>query len=220
MARRVREFDWARTPIGPAERWPQSLKTAVSLMLDCQMPMYIAWGPAHTQIYNDAYCPILGKKHPAALGGSTPDTWPEIWQTIGAMWQEVWKGKAVGFDGFKLTIERYGYSEDVYFNFSYSPVRTESGEVGGVLVTFAETTQKVLSERRLKEEREKLYTLFMQVPAAVAVVRGSEMRIELANKPYQALVSRREDELIGRPLLSVFPELQDDLATAGYRSAS
>ena len=146
----VRAYDWGSTPLGPMERWSQSLKAAVSLMLECRLPMYIAWGPQFTQLYNDAYRPILGNKHPAALGASAPDTWTEIWSTIGPMWQEVLQGKPVGFDGFKLTIERFGYPEDVYFNFSYSAVRDDGGSAAGVLVAFAETTEQVLNERRLR----------------------------------------------------------------------
>ena len=91
----VLEWDWGRTPLGPIERWPQSLKTAVSMMLECRLPMYIAWGPQFTQIYNDAYRPILGDKHPAALGASAPDTWREVWSTIAPMWRDALQGKPV-----------------------------------------------------------------------------------------------------------------------------
>jgi signal transduction histidine kinase/ActR/RegA family two-component response regulator len=150
MAARIRDFDWAATPVGAQAQWPQSLRTLVTTLLECQLPMYVAWGPQLTQFYNDAYAPILGARHPDALGRSTPDTWPEIWPTIGPMWQQVLAGQAIGFDDFKLTIERFGYPEDCYFNFSYSPVRDETGKVMGVLVTFAETTQRVLSERRAR----------------------------------------------------------------------
>ncbi|MBC5768579.1 GAF domain-containing protein [Ramlibacter albus] len=150
MGERMRAFDWARTPVGSPESWPLTLKSAVSTLLECRLPMYLAWGPALTQFYNDAYLPILGDKHEAALGESTLVTWHEIWPTIGPMWQEVLQGRPVGFDDFKLTIDRFGYPEDCFFNFSYSPVRDDAGGVAGVLVTFAETTQRVKSERRLK----------------------------------------------------------------------
>lgn len=149
MCERVRDFKWAATPVGTPESWPQSLKSLVVTILECRLPMFIAWGPHFIQFYNDAYRPILGVKHPAALGASTPDVWNEIWPTIGPMWQEVLQGKAIGFDDFKLTIDRYGYLEDCFFNFSYSPVRDDAGAVAGVLVTFVETTNRVLSERRL-----------------------------------------------------------------------
>ena len=148
MGERMRAFPWEDTPLGPARRWPTSLKTAVSILLQCRLPMYIAWGPEYTQFYNDAYRPILGDKHPA-LGEATPATWGEIWPTIGPMWQQVKAGEPIGFDNFKLTIDRFGYPEDCYFNFSYSPVLDEAGVAQGVLVSFAETTSRVKNERRL-----------------------------------------------------------------------
>jgi signal transduction histidine kinase/PAS domain-containing protein len=150
MGRRTREFDWGRTSVGTPSQWPQSLRTAVATLLECQLPMYLAWGTDYVQFYNDAYKPILGAKDLDALGNSAPATWQEIWDTIGPMWQQVRAGGAIGFNDFKLTIQRYGYPEDCYFNFSYSPVRDDSGQVAGVLVTFAETTNRVLSERRLR----------------------------------------------------------------------
>jgi PAS domain S-box-containing protein len=140
--------DWNRTSLGPMNAWPVSLRVLVKTLLDCRLPMYMAWGPEHIQFYNDAYRPILGAKHPHALGQSANKTWSEIWDTIGLMWEEVWQGKTFGFDDFKLTIERFGYPEDCYFNFSYSPIPDDAGEIAGVMVTFAETTQKVLNEKR------------------------------------------------------------------------
>jgi hypothetical protein len=144
----IRTIDWGMTPVGPMENWPHSLKTAIRIMLDCRLPMYIAWGKEFTQFYNDAYRPILGNKHPQAMGLSAVQTWTEIWSTIGPMWQEVLQGKSFGFDDFKLTIERFGYPEDCYFNFSYSPIPDDAGNAAGILVTFVETTKNVLTDRR------------------------------------------------------------------------
>lgn len=149
MGELMRSLDWAVTPVGPPEHWPLSLKTAVRTLLECKLPMYIAWGPEFIQFYNDAYRPILGNKHPDAMGKSVTHTWPEIWPTIGPMFAEVKQGKSLGFDNFVLTIERFGYPEDCYFDFSYSPAPDDNGDVAGVLVTFAETTKKVLLESRL-----------------------------------------------------------------------
>lgn len=150
MAKVVASYPWETHPLGPPENWPVSLKNAVVLLLECKLPMYVAWGPDYSQFYNDAYRQILGDKHPGALGNSARITWAEIWATIGPMWEEVMSGKAIGFDDYKLTIQRYDFPEDCYFNFSYSPVRDDEGRVAGVLVTFAETTQKVVSERRFR----------------------------------------------------------------------
>ncbi|MCD6078543.1 MAG: hypothetical protein K0R89_2481 [Ramlibacter sp.] len=150
MGERTREYPWHETALGSVDSWPASLRSTVAMLLECKLPMYLAWGPQLVQFYNDAYRSILGDKHPAALGASTPDSWSEIWPTIGPMWQQVLGGEAIGFDDFKLTIQRFGYPEDCYFNFSYSPVRDDEGRVQGVLVTFAETTRRVLNERRLR----------------------------------------------------------------------
>jgi PAS domain S-box-containing protein len=155
MTSLTREHAWEKTPVGPIEKWPPSLLNTVRTVLACRLPMYVAWGKDFTQFYNDAYRPILGNKHPT-LGWSTPDVWPEIWDTIGPMWQEVLRGKPIGFDDFKLTINRYGYEEDCWFNFSYSPVYDDQGAANGVLVTFAETTEKIRTAETLKLHRERL----------------------------------------------------------------
>src|SRR5688500_6267197 len=90
MGALMRAFDWSTTPLGPVSGWPQSLRTALSILLASAYPMYIAWGPSFTQLYNDAYRPILGsKKHPVALGQSTPECFAEIWDFIGPMFHRV-----------------------------------------------------------------------------------------------------------------------------------
>jgi signal transduction histidine kinase/FixJ family two-component response regulator len=155
MGQLMRELDWSKTPVGAVETWPQSLRTAVSMLLESRFPMYIAWGKDFTQFYNDGYRPILGStKHPAALGLSTRETFREIWSIIGPMFEGVMEGTAVGFDDFMLPLDRHGFVEECYFIFSYSPIRDETGLVGGVLVTVTETTERVLGERRLKTLRE------------------------------------------------------------------
>jgi signal transduction histidine kinase/CheY-like chemotaxis protein len=144
----MRSHPWDTTPVGPVASWPLSLKLAVRTLLDCQLPMYVAWGEQFTQFFNDAYVPILGAKFDAALGGDARVTWPEIWPAIGPMWADVLRGQPVGSSNLHLAINRFGYLEDCWFNYSYSPVYSESGRPGGVLVTFVETTSNVMAERR------------------------------------------------------------------------
>jgi PAS domain S-box-containing protein len=149
-----RATDWSRTPVGPVQQWPQSLRTAVSMMLETRFGMYIAWGPEYTQFYNDAYRPILGStKHPA-LGKSTRETFAESYHMIGPLFDSVMAGNAVGSDDWLLPLDRHGYLEECHFIFSYSPIRDETGGVGGVLVTVAESTERVLGERRLRTLRD------------------------------------------------------------------
>ena len=157
MGKLIRAKDWNKTPLGNARDWPQSLRTMVSVMLDNPFGMYIAWGKEYTQIYNDGYRPILGStKHPHALGISTRDTFAEIWDIIGSMFEGVMNGVPVGFPDFMLPLNRNGFMEECYFDFSYSPIRKENGEVGGVLVTVIETTNKKKAEEGLKESKDQL----------------------------------------------------------------
>jgi signal transduction histidine kinase/DNA-binding response OmpR family regulator len=151
MGALMRTIDWSKTPVGPVDFWPQSLRTALSILLETGFPMYIAWGPEFTQFYNDGYRPILGStKHPAAMGRSTRETFAEIWDIIGPMFAGVMDGTPTTVVDFMLPLDRHGFAEECYFIFSYSPIRQENGQVGGVLVTVTETTQRVLGERRLE----------------------------------------------------------------------
>lgn len=156
MGALMRSRDWSVTPVGPVGSWPQSLKTALGILLDSGFPMYVAWGPEFTQFYNDAYRPILGAtKHPAALGAGTPETFREIWDFIGPMFRRVLSdGEATTLVDQLLPLDRNGFVEECYFTFSYSAIRNEASGVGGVLVTVSETTQRVYAERGLRTLRE------------------------------------------------------------------
>ncbi len=155
MGALMRSIDWSITPLGTVESWPQSLRTAISICLASYFPMLIWWGPELVKLYNDAYRVILGAKHPRALGQRGQECWPEIWHIIGPMLEGVLKeGKATWSENQLLFLERNGYSEECYFTFSYSPIRDESGGVGGVFTAVTETTSHVLGERRLRTLRE------------------------------------------------------------------
>lgn len=152
MGALTRARDWATTPLGSVEEWPQSLRTIVSVCLSSRFPLLVWWGPELVMLYNDAYRPILGTtKHPAALGQSGKECWPEIWHVIGPMLAGVLAtGEATWSDNQLLLLERNGYVEECYFTFSYSPIRDETGGVGGVFTAVTETTEQVLGERRLR----------------------------------------------------------------------
>ena len=155
MGALLRSIDWSTTPLGAVEHWPQSLRTAVSICLASYFPMLIWWGPELVKLYNDAYRVILGAKHPHAMGQKGKECWPEIWHIIGPMLEGVLnEGKATWSENQLLLLERNGYPEECYFTFSYSPIRDESGGVGGVFTAVTETTSHVLGERRLRTLRE------------------------------------------------------------------
>ncbi len=151
MGERMRAFDWTQTPLGPVESWPQSLKTAIRIMLSSRYPMFVWWGRELTNFYNDAYIPILGKRHPGALGRPAPEVWADIWGTVGPQADIVLnEGRATWNEELLLLMERYGYTEETYFTFSYSPVPEDGEGVGGVFCACMEDTGRVLGKRRLK----------------------------------------------------------------------
>ena len=157
MGALMRAFDWSTNPLGPVDAWPQSLRTAVSIMLASGFPMIIFWGRELIQLYNDAYRPVLGAtKHPQSLGQRGRDCWPEIWDNVlGPMFGEVIAGgEPIWSEDLSFYLDRNGYLEETYFTLSYSAIRDESGLPGGVLATVFETTERVLAERRLQTLRE------------------------------------------------------------------
>jgi signal transduction histidine kinase/DNA-binding response OmpR family regulator len=155
MGRLIRSKDWSATSLGLIDAWPQSLRTAVGICTASRYPMAIWWGADAIQLYNDGYIPVLGAKHPEALGQRGMDCWAEIWNVIGPLYAQVMeRGESTWSDDLLLLMDRYGYVEETYFTFSYSPIRDESGGVGGMLITCAETTARVVGERRLRTLRD------------------------------------------------------------------
>ncbi|ORA22469.1 hypothetical protein BST12_09775 [Mycobacterium angelicum] len=150
MALRMSEFDWAASSLGPVHSWSRSLRTAVGICLSSRYPMVIWWGSGLVLLYNDAWIPILGpEKHPA-LGQIGRQVWPEMWHIIGTQLAGVLAtGEATWSDDQLLPAMRFGYLEEAYFTYSYSAIHDEMGSVSGVFTAVTETTQRVLSERRL-----------------------------------------------------------------------
>ena len=144
----IRAHDWAATPLGPAADWPVSLKTAVGMMLGTRQPACLAWGPELTFLYNEAYLPFLGARHPAAMGGSFRQIWDDVWPDIGPLAETALSGRATWVEDMHLVMTRNGYPEDTWWSFSYSPLRDDAGRVAGLLDLCADTTAKVLGERQ------------------------------------------------------------------------
>src|SRR6185437_8113403 len=161
MVQRVRDFDWAQTPLDARAAWPPSLRQIVDVILASGFPMAVRWGADLIMIYNDAYRPILGDKHPEALGKPTREIWPEIYDDLVAIHEPILAGESPGFfDVDHLwPIRRHGaIREQARFTISYSPIpdSTVPLGVGGVLVTCVETTARVQSEQMLRRLNERL----------------------------------------------------------------
>ncbi|KNC99582.1 PAS domain S-box protein [Spizellomyces punctatus DAOM BR117] len=155
MGKLVREKDWSCTELGCVQQWSSSLVTAVSFLLRSAFPFILFWGPSRCVIYNDGYIPIFGTKHPHILGAPAFEAWGEVWDVIAPMLDQTFAGEATWSEDQLLLLTRSGYVEGIcYFTWSYSPVRNEDGSVGGAMTPITETTQRVLSERRLLLLRE------------------------------------------------------------------
>jgi PAS domain S-box-containing protein len=164
---RIRAHDWSRTPLGPIQAWPQSLRSALSICLGSRFPIVLYWGADRVVLYNDAYAEILGKKHPWALGRACREVWSEIWDVIAPMLDGVVaSGQATWSDDQLLLLERRGYPEECYFSFSFSPVGGAGRQVEGVFTAVIETTRRVLGERRLRTLRD--------LAARAALAKGEE----------------------------------------------
>lgn len=223
MGALIRATDWSQTSVGRIETWPQSLCTAIGIMLNNHFPMYIAWGNDFIQFYNDGYQPILGStKHPQAMGRSSQETFAEIWDIIGPIFDDVMNGKAVGFPDFMLPLNRNGYSEECYFDFSYSPIRKENGDVGGVLIICKETTETIQiikkteeNKAQLEESEKNFRNLVMHASVGICILKGEDFLVEVANDILIKLSGKLRENLVGRPLWESLPEVKsqgfDDL---------
>ena len=152
MGERIRSFDWRKTQLGPIEQWSSALRMMVSFLLANRFPLLLWWGPQYVSIYNDAYRPVLGTKHPKALGQPVSECWSEIWHILQPLIDTPFQGgPATWMDDISLEINRHGFVEETHFTIAYSPVPDETvpSGIGGVLATVHEITEKVVGERRV-----------------------------------------------------------------------
>ena len=156
LGERIRFHDWAATPLGPLSDWPQPLRSAVSLCVRSQFPTIIHWGwPDLVVLYNDAFIPLIGDKHPTALGTRLFDSWPELRQTIANMMEPMFStGQAALSTDLLHVYRRSGFLEERYLTASFNPIVLDSGKVGGSFSLIDDTTDRVIGERRLRTLRD------------------------------------------------------------------
>jgi signal transduction histidine kinase/DNA-binding response OmpR family regulator len=154
LGKLIRAHDWSCTPLGPLERWPQSLKTATAILLASPVPIVLLWGPEGIMIYNDAYAVFGGARHPRLLGSKVLEGWPEVADFNANVMRVGLAGGTLAYRDQHLVLHRHGRAEDVWTNLDYSPVPDEGGKPAGVLAIVVETTERVVGERRLRTLRE------------------------------------------------------------------
>ncbi len=216
MATQMREHDWSRSPLGPAENWPPSLRIATRICLTSRFPMLVWWGPDLRMIYNDAYLLLMGGKHPA-LDEPGAAVWSDIWHIVGPMLHGVLEtGEPTWSEDLLLPMDRHGYWEETYWTYSYSPLHDEDGSVRGVFTAVTETTERVIGARRLAV----LQDLGAQAGAARTVEEACGLVSESisraqADVPYFALYLR-DDSATGLSLAGVTPEAEAAAGTGRW----
>jgi signal transduction histidine kinase len=210
MGARIRAHDWRRSPLGDPGGWPQALKTLVSLMLASRQPMFIAWGREHqVWLYNDAFIPIMGDKHPAQLGRhALGHVWSEAREALAPLFERVFAGEPVRMEDFSLELDRHGRLEEAHFSFSYTPVRDESGDISGLFGACIEITDSIAlraSEARLRDnDRRKdefLATLAHELRNPLAPLRSAIFLLKGAPDPdrlpaLRDMMERQVDQLV------------------------
>src|SRR5580658_8742985 len=187
LAALMRRADWTRTTVGTTDRWPQSVRAIVRMMLTSRYAMWMGWGPDLSFFYNDAYArQTLGAKHPWALGRPAREVWAEVWPELDVRVTHVLRnGEATWDEGLLLFLERSGYAEETYHTFSYSPLADDDGAVVGMLCVVMEETERIIGERRLFTLREVAADIAgKQRPTDVLAAVGRQLGANLKDLPF------------------------------------
>ncbi len=203
----IRAFDWRSTALGRVEDWPPSLKTATALLLHSPVPIVMLWGEEGVMIYNDAYSVFAGHRHPVLFGSNVREGWAEVADFNDNVMKVGLAGGTLAYRDQELTLHRKGFPEKVWMDLFYSPVPNESGTPAGVIAVVVETTDRVLAERRNREEFQRLQNLFEQAPTFMAMLSGAEHRFGMVNPEYRKLVGNRTVE--GLTVSEALPEVAD-----------
>ncbi|WP_095170377.1 PAS domain-containing sensor histidine kinase [Pseudomonas sp. Irchel 3H3] len=166
----IARLDWTQSPLGAASQWPQSLRTAVDIVIHSPMPMLLLWGPQLAQIYNDGFALLAGNKHPEAFGQPTHLTWPELEDFTTPIYHAVLQGQVRSYSEQRFSLQREGQEQEFWLDLTYSPIRDEHGLVAGILVTAIETNERRRIALELKQRSD----------ASLKAQQDSEQRLQLA----------------------------------------
>jgi PAS domain S-box-containing protein len=229
MGARIRAFDWGVTSLGPLEAWPDTLRAAVMLSLNSRFPMHIWWGPGLINIYNDAFVPVLGNRHPEALGRPAATIWPEAWSILQPQVEAVMeRGESTWNDRAHVILARNGFSEETWLTWSYAPIRNAFGQVLGLHCVMIEETSRVLAEKsreRLLDERlhkeadERARSILESITEAFFAL-DSDWKFTYVNPQSLVVLGRPPAELIGKSLWDEYPGLYGSPFEPVYRNVA
>jgi PAS domain S-box-containing protein len=204
----IRSLDWASTPLGAPETWPEPLRTALAICLNSTIASAIYWGPDFITLYNDTWAQQQAGRHPWAMGRPAKESRADIWSTLAPQFQAVrTTGQGVSVTDQRLTIQRESDRES-WWSYSVIPLRDADGSVGGLLTQGFETTAQIKARQLLNQESSRLRDMFRQAPGAVAILHGPDHIYEIANEAYFELIGQRRD-ILGKKLADALPEVVD-----------
>jgi len=186
--------DWAATPLGPVENWPQSLKTAASMVLGSTVPMFVAWGPELLLVYNDAYAEILGDRGPA-FGRPVREIWSDAWERIRPNAERAWAGETLFFESEPRTLRRDGVEQPIWLTFGYNPLLGEDGNVVGLFGTVTAVNRDAAAEGRVRESEERFRLIADSAPVPMWVTKLDRRR-SFANRAYVEFMGVTYEEAI------------------------
>ncbi len=195
MAERIRAHDWAATPLGPIESWPQCLRSVVGLLVPSGFAMVALWGAELIQIYNDIYRDLMGAKHPRGLGQPAAECWWEIRHITEPVYRRVWAGETVTLQDALYQVGRDGSLEDAWFTLSYSPLHDETGAIAGILLTIAEATRQHRAEGALRQNEEQLAAIFANAAVGLSEL-AQDGRFLRANDELCRILGRTREEVL------------------------
>ena len=205
MGALMRAHDWAATPLGAPESWPQSLRTCLSICLNAPGLATILWGPELRMLYNDGYIGSMADRHPGALGRPVAEVWGSAWDVVAPRFHAVIAtGQGMSDERVPLDMVRRGRRETSWWNFSASPIRGEDGSIVGLFNAGVEITEQVLADARLQAQRDQLKQMFEQAPSFMALLSGPDHRFDLVNPGYSKLIGHRE--VLGRTVAEALPD--------------
>jgi len=206
MGQRVRDTNWSTTPLGAFSTWPQSLRSALSLVLNTKSIAALYWGSEQWLLYNDAYGAALRDRHPWAFARPMPEVLTDIAPVLGPQVAEVLAtGQGFAIENLSMIMRRNGRDEETVWTYSFSPVQGETGAFAGVLLLATELTSQENAERELQASEERHRHLLQQMPGFVCVLTGPNHTYEYVNDAYVSISGPRQ--FLGRSVREVFPEL-------------
>jgi PAS domain S-box-containing protein len=203
MAALVRAYDWGSTALGAIETWSIELLTVVNLTLSSPSPARTMWGPDFILIYNDAYRPIPGPRHPEALGKSARSVYSESWHVVGPLLEKAFTtGKTLFYERLLVPLPTENGMQSFYLNYSFNPIY-EGHRIAGLFGPLHDVTSEVIAARKLKESEARATRILQSIGDAV-IVTDADGRITRINSVAEVLTGWTHEEAMGRALTEVF----------------